>query len=729
MAAAFVVLMWFGIDEPSIIRTQSDRAGIWLSVESTGELVLVDPGSGVAVNRVRVTSPDTRVLTIDSGAMLAVIERSSGRLVRIDPALGVASPSDTIPLGEAREVVAMPEHSWVIGSAGLARLPDDRGKPVFFDIGGPPTSHATSGRGLMVVVDHTIVEIDATGRTSVGATSPGINVTNVGDRLATITGGEVSVDGFDSMCEFGDSSDEISWVGSITGPFIVVGADAGTGVLYAALPETNRCLVFDLVDRPAAFNRPLVVDGVAYVADSHTGRLHILEVASGRVLSVDLFEPGESVELIHHRGQVIAHEPRTYHGAVVGPDGVLQLIDKSGGRPLVETLSDEIALEVGGAYASPPTEPLGGSASPAPAPESLVPASTGSPVEGAGPSSPAATEVTPIGVTFELDGPAPVAHIEISNEVVDIGEPLRFRSTSTGDVATLTWDFGDGARATVPDTVHAYSQAGVYEVTLTVANPAGSSTATVTVWVLDALQPVIVGLPTDVQVGQPVVLSVEAPGARHTVVWDFGDGTTATGTSVSHVWAAPGSYRVTARVTSETGSSSASAVVTVLPYLPPPTAAFDSPSSARVGTAVMFTDASQGAATWLWNFGDGTSATTTSASHTYPVPGTYVVTLTVTNRSGTDVATATIAVLPALPVAVFTPSTESTTIGVPVTFTNGSTGATSYLWSFGDGTTSSETSPTHTFTKPGARTVTLTVTNGAGETDSASLKIRVNNGG
>ena len=255
--------------------------------------------------------------------------------------------------------------------------------------------------------------------------------------------------------------------------------------------------------------------------------------------------------------------------------------------------------------------------------------------------------------------------------------------------------------------------------------------ATATVWLEDGRPtgPRIIVTPAEVEVGVPASLTVQSLTDNDVVEWDFADGATATGAHVTHAWAAPGTYRVTVSVTNEMGSSSATTAIEVLPFLPPPTASFDAPASVRVGTPVVFTDTSQGATSWEWSFGDGGSATTASAGHSYSSTGTFVVTLTVTNRNGSDVAAATIEVTPDPPVARFTPSSDSTTVGAAVTFTNTSTSAVSHFWDFGDGTTSTEFSPSHAYARPGVKTVVLTVVNSIGETDSASVRIKVNNGG
>jgi PKD repeat protein len=151
--------------------------------------------------------------------------------------------------------------------------------------------------------------------------------------------------------------------------------------------------------------------------------------------------------------------------------------------------------------------------------------------------------------------------------------------------------------------------------------------------------------------------------------------------------------------------------------VPPPTTDFlASPTGGVSPLSVAFTDRSIGPiGTRTWSFGDGGTSSATNPSHTYG-PGTFTVSLTATGPGGTDTETKTgyIVVIPPPPVANFSAAPTSGFAPLAVAFTDASTGSiTSRLWSFGDGGTSTATSPSHTYAA-GTYTVSLTATGPGG---------------
>ena len=137
---------------------------------------------------------------------------------------------------------------------------------------------------------------------------------------------------------------------------------------------------------------------------------------------------------------------------------------------------------------------------------------------------------------------------------------------------------------------------------------------------------------------------------------------------------------------------------------------------------VHFKNRSKGGRSYLWDFGDKNYSSDFSPSHTYFIPGTYLVQLTVTNVSGKSSHSGAITVYqnPSASFTVFpTDVINNTQI---VVFNNLSANAAKYSWNFGDGTGSQEENPWHKYLAEGIYNVSLTVTSGDGCTDSTTYK-------
>jgi YVTN family beta-propeller protein len=144
---------------------------------------------------------------------------------------------------------------------------------------------------------------------------------------------------------------------------------------------------------------------------------------------------------------------------------------------------------------------------------------------------------------------------------------------------------------------------------------------------------------------------------------------------------------------------------------------------------VKFTDLSENATSRNWNFGDGTNSTVKNPTHTYTASGNYTVNLTAINAKGTGSKLGTItvfdtSVLP--PVANFSSNVTEGYTPLCVQFTDLSKNATEWNWDFGDGDTSNERNPTHTYYAEGNYDVTLRVTNPVSEnTKTSKIKVKI----
>ncbi|MBN2146194.1 MAG: S8 family serine peptidase [Anaerolineales bacterium] len=195
--------------------------------------------------------------------------------------------------------------------------------------------------------------------------------------------------------------------------------------------------------------------------------------------------------------------------------------------------------------------------------------------------------------------------------------------------------------------------------------------------------------------------------------WNFGDGTSVTdpGANPSHVYTQAGNRNIT--LTGTYMANPFSTYVQAITVNPLPVADFDaSASEVCVAETVTFTDTSQYVTSYAWDFGDGGSSTLANPTHSYTVnlPKTYTVTLSGTNSCDVSDHQEVITVNP-LPVADFDVGTEPVRINQAVAFTNNSLYGDTYLWEFGDGSSSTLSAPTHVYTQIMTTVITLTVTN------------------
>ncbi len=224
--------------------------------------------------------------------------------------------------------------------------------------------------------------------------------------------------------------------------------------------------------------------------------------------------------------------------------------------------------------------------------------------------------------------------------------------------------------------------------------------------------------------------------------WDFGDGTTGTGINPSHIYNTPGGYEVTLTVTDDDGATDADdLVITVfeseINQNPVADISVDS-LNGFIGFPLNF-DGSESydpdgtIVSYLWDFGDGAVGAGVNPSHVYNTPGGYEVTLTVTDDDGaTDADDLVITVFDANqnPVADISTDTLNGFIGFPLNFDGSGSydpdgTIVSYLWDFGDGTTSNSPVVSHTFVNDGTYTVVLMVTDNDGAVDEESVDVVV----
>ena len=230
-----------------------------------------------------------------------------------------------------------------------------------------------------------------------------------------------------------------------------------------------------------------------------------------------------------------------------------------------------------------------------------------------------------------------------------------------------------------------------------------------------------------------------------TYSWEFGDGNSATGRIVSHTYSVGRAFTVTLTVTDGAGSSASLVRVINVSAVDAPTGLLNvSPDPPFVDKQAVFTSA-QKAATghsierYEWDFGDGTTAssTTPSIAKTFTAIGVYVVTVSAFDdlgQAGIAVKTVTVGSSVTAPVAVFTVAPTSPTAGVQATFIGTSStvgaGATivNYSWNAGDGQvfdSGSTATQAVTYGAAGTYVATLTVTDSLGRQAARSITVVV----
>ncbi|MFC2079078.1 PKD domain-containing protein [Candidatus Bipolaricaulota bacterium] len=321
-------------------------------------------------------------------------------------------------------------------------------------------------------------------------------------------------------------------------------------------------------------------------------------------------------------------------------------------------------------------------------------------------------------------------------------------SDSDGTIASYAWNFGDGSTDSGVARWHRFNNPGTYIVTLTVTDDDGASdTMTQAVQVGSSNQAPVAAFsatPTIPMVNAWVqfdaTASADSDGMIASYSWNFGDGSTDTGSLVWHRFSVAGTYVVTLTVTDDDGASDATSLaVQVGPSNQSPIAAFTyTPTNPLVNAWVQFnastsSDPDGSIVNYAWNFGDGSTDIGSVVWHRFSGAGIYVLTLTVTDDDGaTNTTTQTIQVggsVNAAPTASFSYLPASPTIGEWVRFdgtgSSDSDGTiSSYQWSFGDGTVPvSGAVVYHQFTGAGTYFVSLTVTDNDGATDTASQSV------
>jgi PKD repeat protein len=331
------------------------------------------------------------------------------------------------------------------------------------------------------------------------------------------------------------------------------------------------------------------------------------------------------------------------------------------------------------------------------------------------------------------------------------GQALEFDGTASADpdgtIANYTWYFGDGTSASGPRPTHVYATPGTFTVALWVTDNNGATNSTYRTVLAEVpnVLPVASFTTTAAQGLAPLSLtfnagaSTDSDGSIASYAWDFGDGATGTGRTAAHTYASAGTFVAVLTVTDNRGGTASSSTTITVAANQPPSAGFTMSPSAGQAPLLVNVDASASTdvdgvvAGYAWDFGDGSSDTGPTASHSYASGGVFTVTLTTTDDMGaTSTSSKTLTVDPpnVAPTPVLISSSSIGQAPAALTFSGASSSdpdgtVAAYAWDFGDGSSSTSASPGHTFSTAGTFTVRLTVSDNQGATATTATSVTV----
>lgn len=317
--------------------------------------------------------------------------------------------------------------------------------------------------------------------------------------------------------------------------------------------------------------------------------------------------------------------------------------------------------------------------------------------------------------TWQPEAPRTTDTVQFTDDSKDLDGLIVFRR----------WDFGDNTSSILQNPTHRYQKPGDYVVVLNVTdNDLRTAEYTDLVKVRNAdpvpdfdFSPKVITTDTLVSFTDH---SYDPDGNVSSYLWDFGDGATSTLRHPTHEFDVGGSATVTLTVTDELSGRAQVSKVILVRNTPPQADFTFTPPRTTTYAPVLFTDASgdrDGRVTaWNWSFGDGAFDSAQNTSHEYTRPGTYTITLRVTDNGGdSSTASTQITIDNRPPVVDFTWDPIGAPSDRPVTFQSRATDKDGAIllqsWDFGDGTPIAiGGTVTHYFPRAGTYPVKLTVT-------------------
>jgi PKD repeat protein len=320
---------------------------------------------------------------------------------------------------------------------------------------------------------------------------------------------------------------------------------------------------------------------------------------------------------------------------------------------------------------------------------------------------------------------------------VDVTQHVSFTCAAAGGKSpyTYAWAFGDGSTGSGATTSHTYSTAGNYTATCTITDSDSTTAANAVSVTVSPLPGVVASVNhADASPGYSLTFTAAPSGGSGSYVsysWAFGDGTTSSGSSVTHGYTRVGEFNATVTVTDSNGGTATGTVAIAIANLT--ITAGVSKTDVVPGATVTFSASATGGAgapyTFSWVFGDGQTGSGASATHSYTTAGNFTPHVTVTDSVGATNTTALAEIEVFSPLTVqISLSSASPTPGSAVTLTadvGGGTGTHTCKWQFGDSNSATGCSVAHSWATTGTYTVNLTVSDPAAGNVSSTTTVTV----
>ncbi len=321
----------------------------------------------------------------------------------------------------------------------------------------------------------------------------------------------------------------------------------------------------------------------------------------------------------------------------------------------------------------------------------------------------------------------------ISDDTICLSQPIQFTDSSIGTPTTWLWNFGNGVTSNQRNPSYVYPTPGNYIVTLTVTNAIGCTDDSVLTFPI-VVQPIPSANITANNTNScqaPFLVSFNSNASASTTAynWDFGDGNFSNNPNPTNNYLAPGNYNVVLIVENALGCRD---TVTQSNFIRIEPTIVNFTSDSTQGCAplnICFRDSSISLDPIIsrqWDFGDPISGANNTSTllnpcHLFQNVGVYNVTLTATTQGGCIATTTRQISAGTAPSINFSVSSTTVCAGIPVQFTNLSTGTpppNSFLWQFDASGSAATADASFAWDEPGQYTVTFTVRNNGCSKDS-----------